>query len=346
MVFGRLFRSTPAEKPSQSEPSSDLADEHSRKDVPAFPPACQLPITSNSIVPSRDNAADKAAQTLFRIQEALDETRNAVPRPTPVADIPVAGSPTLTAAGAHVAANAFKARDISLYKSLLGGVYDGVLVLDAKGAVIASNRRAEQFLGYSEQELWGMQCEALIVGVNTRILYKLHAHAEEGRFSVVNGTCKRKDGSTFPAEVAISRIRLLNEGDLIFSIRNIERREKVREQRGLEEEAIRSTGAGIVVCGTDGLVEYANPAFLKLLALSDEQDVLKHMIGDFCSSYEQVNAMMHAPSSQGMWLGTLELVTPKGAKRDVLVSAALSQFHRGGAARIVLTMIPLPTAVR
>lgn len=345
MVFGRLFRSTPAEKSSKSEPPSDLPDD-SQKDTPAFPPVGPAPMLPPRVEPSRDNAADKVAQTLFRIQEALDESRRSSPQPAPVLPVPGSESPTLTAAGANAAANAFKARDISLYKSLLGGLYDGVLVLDAKGAVIASNRRAEQFLGYSEQELWGMQCEELIVGVNTRILYKLHAHAEEGRFSVVNGTCKRKDGTTFPAEVAISRIRLLNEGDLIFSIRNIERREKVREQRGLEEEAIRSTGAGIVVCGTDGLVEYANPAFLKILTLSDEQEVLKHMIGDFCASYEQVSAMMHAPSTQGMWLGTLELVTPKGAKREVLVSAALSQFHRGGAARIVLTMIPLPTAVR
>lgn len=300
--------------------------------------AINLPVSSTP---------DQVAQSLSRIQEALNEASKPMPA-TPVTASPPrppAPSPGLTAAAANAAATAFKARDISLFKSLLSGLYDGVLILDAKGAVINSNRRAEFFLGYTEQELWGMQCEELVVGINARVLYKLHAHAEEGRFTVVNATCKRKDGTTFPAEIAISRIRLLNEGDLIFSIRNIERREKVREHRGLEEEAMRNTGASVAVCSLEGAIEFANPAFVRLLGLAEDQDVLKHMIGDFCASYEQVNAMMHAPSSQGSWLGTLELVTPKGARREVLASAALSQLHRGAAARIVLTMIPVPKAV-
>lgn len=285
-----------------------------------------------------------SAPASVRVPQAAEPVAAPVPRQVGPG-IPGSPPPGLSAAAAATATSALKARDISLYKSLLGGLYDGILILDAKGTVIASNRRAEQFLGYTEQELWGMQCEALIVGINTRVLHKLHTHAEEGRFTVVNGTCKRRDGTSFPSEIAINRIRLLNEGDLIFSIRNIERREKVREQRGLEEEAVRSTGAGMVVCSTDGAIEFANPAFLRLLSLAEEHEVLKHLIGEFCSSYEQVQAMMHAPSSQGMWMGSMELVTSKGTKRTVLASAALSQAHRGTAARIVLTMIPLPKAV-
>lgn len=285
--------------------------------------------------------------------------------PTPVAPAPVMPAPVIPeppkpVVGAVVnrdagqepesarpagAVQASKARDISLYRSLLAGLYDGVLIFDSKGSIIGSNQRAEYFLGYSERELWGMQCEELVVGMNARVLYKLHSNAEAGRFSVVNGTCKRKDGTTFPSEIAISRIRLLNEGDLIFSIRNVERREKVREQREMSEEAIRYAGAGIVVCSTEGSIEFVNPAFLKLMSVENEMDVLKHMIGDFCSSYEVVKAMMHTPSTQGIWLGSLELVTPKGGRREVTVSAALSQVRRGGVPRLVLTMTPVPKAI-
>lgn len=282
--------------------------------------------------------ANEAARAQARLAQTMADIRTAL-------DAPNVTKPKLDTASGPASAPDRKQRDISLYRSLLGGLYDGVLVLDPKGVVIASNRRSEQFLGYSEQELWGMSCEELIAGINARVLHKLHAHAEEGRFTVVNGTCKRKDATTFPAEIAISRIHFLNEGDLIFSIRSIERREKVRAQRGLEEEAIQSSGAGIVVCSIEGTIEFANPAFVKLMNMASEQDILKHMIGDFCTSYEQVNTMMHAPSSQGNWQGTLELVTPKGAKREVMSIAALSQAHRGAAPRIVLTVIPLPKAV-
>lgn len=272
----------------------------------------------------------------------------------PVSPAPEVGAPVARPVPAPVSQSveiplppspARKAREISLYKNLLGGLYDGILILDAKGMVIGSNHRAEQFFGYSEAELWGLACETLVIGVNAKVIHKLHSHAEAGRFTVVNGTCRRKDASTFPAEIAISRIRLLNEGDLIFSIRNIERREKAREHREISEEAIRCAGAGIVVCSAGGGIEFVNPAFLKLLNVEDEQEVLKHMIGDFCASYEGVNAMMHAPSTQGIWMGSLELVTPTGAKRDVMVTAALSQTRRGGERRLVLTMTPMPKAV-
>ncbi len=243
------------------------------------------------------------------------------------------------------AATISKSRDISLYKNLMAGLYDGILIFDSAGLVIGSNPRAEFFLGYASDELWGLRCEDLVIGVNTRVLHKLHSHAQEGRFTVVNGTCKRKDGTSFPSEIAISRIRLLNEGDLIFSIRSMERREKAREGRESGEEAIRHAAAGIVVCTTEGRIAFVNPAFIKLLDAAGEEDVLNHMIGDFCTSYDGVKAMMHAPSSQGSWLGSMELATAKGLKREVLVTAAMSPTRHGAESHLVLTMTPLPKAV-
>ena len=241
--------------------------------------------------------------------------------------------------------NTIKFKDISLYKNLLSGLYDGVVICEAKGFVIGSNKRAEAFLGYSETELWGMPCESLIAGVNARILYKLNANAESGRFTVVTGICKRKDGTTFPAEIAISKIHLLNDGDLIFSIRNMERREKAREGREFSEDAVRHNGSGIVVCTIEGAIVFANPAFLKLLKMENEQDVLQHMIGDFCDSHEQVKSMIHAPSAQGTWLGNLRLVSPKGVQCEVLVTAALSTLRRNTAPHLVLNMTPLPKSI-
>ncbi len=235
--------------------------------------------------------------------------------------------------------------DISLYKNLLAGLYDGILIFDAKGAVIGSNQRAEQYFGYTSQDLWGLQCEELVVGINARLLYKLRANAEAGRFTVVNGKCKRKDGSTFPAEIAISRIHLLHDGDFIFTIHNVERRERVKDQREMSTEAVRSAGAGIVVCTQDGAIEFANPAFLKILNIENDQMVLKRLIADFCNSYETVFSMLHAPSTQGSWMGVLRLATPKGVTCDVMVSSALSQERRGGEARLVLTMMPIPKSI-
>lgn len=271
----------------------------------------------------------------------------AVPAPSAPAAAPTQdqGSTAAKEIVSAKAASISKSRDISLYKNLMAGLYDGILIVDSTGLVIGSNPRAESFLGYPGDELWGMRCEELVVGVNSRVLHMLHSHAQEGRFTVVNGSCKRKDGTSFPSEIAISRIRLLNEGDLIFSIRSTERREKAREGRESGEEAIRFAAAGILVCTTEGRIVFVNPAFVKLLGAAGEEDVLNHMIGDFCTSYEVAKAMTHAPSSQGTWLGSLELVTAKGIKREVLVTAAMSPTKHGNESHLVLTMTPLPKAV-
>jgi PAS domain S-box-containing protein len=307
------------ESPAGTQPTNGSA---------AAPPSASAP-------PPAADPAESMDASLMNLTEQFSEISKLLSDPPPAAS----SAPT-SSAGSPA-----KGKDISLYKNLLSGLYDGVLIFDFKGSVIASNKRAETFLGYSEPELWGMQCESLITGVNARILYKLNTNAEAGRFTVVTGTCKRKDGTTFPAEIAISKIHLLNEGDLIFSIRNLERREKARESREFGEDAVRHNGSGIVVCSTDGAIVFANPAFLKLLKMEDEQEVLQHMIGDFCDSHEQVKAMIHAPSSQGTWLGNLRLVSPKGVQCDVLVTAALSTLRRNSAAHLVLNMTPLPKSI-
>ena len=317
----RFFQKNKGEK-------KDIADAPQTEAVPADQPPAQPPATG----------VDATLTSLDLIQQALAGL-DSVNKQRPA----VAGSPA--APERPDASEQKKANDTSLYKKLLSGLYDGILIFDAKGTVIGSNQRAEMFFGYTEAEVWGLQCQDMVAGMNARMLCKLHEHAQSGRFTVVNGTCKRKDGSTFPAEIAISRIHLLNEGDLIFSIRNLERREKAREAREMSDEAVRGSGAGIVICSGDGTIEFVNPAFLTLINVQDEQQVLKSMIGDFCTSYEAVKAMIHSPSSQGTWLGTIELLTPGGQRRKVLLAAAMSNIHHGAEMHLVLTMFPIPMAI-
>ncbi|MDD4870854.1 MAG: PAS domain-containing protein [Kiritimatiellae bacterium] len=279
---------------------------------------------------------EEALKSLAAIREALAMDLKS---PTSVVR-PVQTSPAITEA------NRERSKDRKLYEALLTGLYDGVVIFDAKGSVIGSNKRAEQFFGYNAMELWNMPCDQLIPALGIRVLMKIKTYAESGRFTVVNASCTRKDKSTFPAEIAISRINLLNEGDLILSIRNLERREKARQRHEMEIEALRWTGAGIIICDSQGMIEYANPAMLKLLHIQEEKDILKHFVGEICTSYESAIALLQSPSTHGIWLGKLELRTPDGHTRDVLAIASLCEKQRDGKANLVVTMIPLPMVVK
>ncbi len=237
-------------------------------------------------------------------------------------------------------------QDDILYRRLLNGLYDGVLLVDSRGTVFCGNRRAEKFFGYSDDEFWSLSIESLIRGVNPKVLYKIRNHTDTGRFTVINAVCKRKDGTTFPSEIAINHIGLFNKDDMIFSIRNTERREKSRELQELRDDALRGAGTAIAVCDTEGLIKYANPAFIRLTETASDEEVLKRFMGDFFTSNEAVNALIRTPSQRGFWMGNLVILAASGAKqKNVLAMSNLAPARPGAANRLVVTLTPVPRSV-
>lgn len=275
-----------------------------------------------------------------KIMESQAPAPEPLERPLPDAPAAPPASDTASAPTANE-----KTRDISLYKALLSGLYDGVLIFNAKGFVIASNQRINQFLGYTESELWNMSCDQLIVAITPRILAKIIAYVESGRFTVVNTDCRRKDGTVFPAEIAISRIHFLQDGDFIFSIRNLDRREKARVRHELESNALRHACSGIAVCNLEGQIEYANPAFASLLNAQEEKDVVRRSIGEFCVSPETALVLTRATITQGFWFGRLDLRMQDGMARAVIATGGICPAKNDSPAHIVLTLTALPKTI-
>jgi PAS domain S-box-containing protein len=234
--------------------------------------------------------------------------------------------------------------DRTLYRSLLAGLYDGVLIVDPKGYIIGSNPRIESFFGYTEADLWDTPCADLIPKLTPQVQNKIRSSTQTGRFTVVSAQGRRKNGDSFPAEIAISRIHLLHDDDLIFSIRNLERREKARQTHEMATEALRSTAAAVVVCRGDGRIEYANPAFHKLLQIEAGTDVIRAFIGDFCTSAEAATALIRTPSTHGTWMGPIQMTTHKGIALDFMGTAAASSRKRMED-HVILTLTPLPRRI-
>jgi PAS domain S-box-containing protein len=234
-------------------------------------------------------------------------------------------------------------RDTKLFKSLLSSLYDAVLIVDLKGTVIESNPRAEKFFEYTQAELWNTHCSELIEAISTRVLNKIQQHAESGRFTVINVNCRRKNGSTFPAEIAVSKIHMLHEGDLIFSIRNLEKREKGKGEYEMELEGFRFAGAGLVLCNLDGLIECVNPAFIRLLQYDREDEVENSNLRDFCQQPEVVDEFLKPGSKEGAWIGRLKMRSGKGWDREFIATAVQSSYKEG--LHFILTMTPVPKQI-
>ncbi len=121
----------------------------------------------------------------------------------------------------------------SPYKRLLQSIYDAVLITDCEGVVEDCNQRAMDFLRHSRAALLGMKVPQFICGVDESVMSSIRKNLMDHRYTLIEGTCKRKDGSTFPSEIAVNRLDLDPDGRLCFFIRDISVRKSA--QNALEE---------------------------------------------------------------------------------------------------------------
>ncbi len=123
------------------------------------------------------------------------------------------------------------------YQRLLQSVYDAVLITDARGIVREFNRRAVTFFRYSADDLLGMRVPRLIAGADDAVISTIRKNLIEHRYTLIEGTCRRRDGSSFPSEIAVNRLDTEQEGRLCFFVRDISVRKRALD--ALEEAILK-----------------------------------------------------------------------------------------------------------
>ena len=81
-----------------------------------------------------------------------------------------------------------------------------------------------------------------------------------------------KDGTKFACEVTVSVIDLMDPGDLVFTVRNVERRRKTNEMLRAKEGAFSIAPIALFSCDPDGRFTNVNAAFLAMFDLATEED--------------------------------------------------------------------------
>lgn len=203
--------------------------------------------------------------------------------PLPVLDVASSAAGALLPAdeqrdGSSLAAaateeTAYKSDHRSLYKQLLSGLYDAVLVTDPKGHVIDSNARVSEFFTYTPEEIWDMPISELVPGVNTALIARIQQGLAGEKFVLLDGRCLRKDRSTFAAEIAISPINLMNDGDFVFCIRNIDRRHVQMQRLKSCQSLLNHVVSASAACDPDANIKVANAALIRLLGLTNPSDL-------------------------------------------------------------------------
>lgn len=163
------------------------------------------------------------------------------------------------------------------YKNLFKHSHDALFILDPKkGVIVEANPRVQEMLGYAPEELVGRpMCD----------LYPDEATALASFFSDVmkNGegqtdllSCRGKTGEKRNADISAFLIEEGGEVLAVASVRDITDR-KQEEYESLQKlsSAIEHAGESIVITDKRGIIEYVNPAFVKITGFSTTEAIGK-----------------------------------------------------------------------
>lgn len=167
-----------------------------------------------------------------------------------------------------------------LYYQLMNGLYDVIFVLDDDGHVIDCNSRSEEIFGYSPDDVWNMPIEKIVYGMNNRMFNLLKKNLTNKRHILIDARCFRSIGTSFLAEVGVSTVQLTRSQNVVFSIRNVERRKNSAEELRKYRAALDILPIAAFTCDLHGSFEVLNPLVLRALGMVDEMEAQKKHFGE------------------------------------------------------------------
>jgi len=205
--------------------------------------------------------ADTAEPDVITELEAADEETEAAldatpppvpsstPAPPPSAPPPVASRPSSRA----------------LFRQVLDSQYDAVLITDVKGHIVNTNRRTHELFGFGADETWDLHVSRLIPGITDTMIQQLLAGLSRERYIMVVGRCTPKETDSFTGEIAISEITLTQDGNLLFCIRNIDRRYQAQQRLQSARRLLDHIPTPSISCDRDGNIRVVSMSLARLL---------------------------------------------------------------------------------
>jgi PAS domain S-box-containing protein len=192
--------------------------------------------------------------------------------PDAFGDAEVRRAQLLTVNAASALDRTDRRRELEEYETVLETVRDELYVLDGDGYVEMVTDALAESLGYDREELEGahasvMADEATRREGERRILDLLVT--PEAVSNTFEGTFVEKDGTEMPVEIELS---LLPHGDsfrgTVGTVRDISERRRREEELDVLQRAVTEAGIGLVMYGADGLFEYVNDHYARVLGSS------------------------------------------------------------------------------
>jgi PAS domain S-box-containing protein len=168
------------------------------------------------------------------------------------------------------------------YALVIDSLIDSLITLNKTGTIESFNPASERIFGYLKGEVIGQNINLLIPGsyhseANNYLLKHIYTYEKQtigiGREMIG----RRKDGSTFVMELAVSELNVGEELHFTGIVRDISDR-KIAEQNVLDEKArllavIDNVVDGIITINEKGIIETFNPAAARIFGYSPDEAI-------------------------------------------------------------------------
>jgi len=221
------------------------------------------------------------------------------------------------------------------FESLLEAVPDALVGVDHAGVIRFVNRQTELLFGYDRDDLVGAPMETL-VPESVRSVHKTH---REGYFAApftrTMGTdlelhARRRDGTQFPVDVALSHTDTEDGPMVIAAVRDMTERKKAEEGRRHSDRLaaiVEHSDDAIIGKTLDGIVTSWNPAAERMFGYSAQEVTGKSI--DLLSPPGQTGEMQTilARIRAGQPVERLEATRVRKDGSAITVSLTVSPIH-------------------
>lgn len=236
----------------------------------------------------------------------------------------------------------FRAREDgqpSRYQELLQSMYDAAIITGLSGAIVDTNVRAREFLLRDREELHRLTIFDVVAGSDESLIQTLLQNLENERYTLIQAHCLRKDGSYFPAEIAVNKLQI-GQMHLVFFVRDITLRRQAEEMLRTEHNAIQNAGNGIAVADMAARLEYVNPAVERMWGYPGAGSLIGGDVRELFTDRPAAAAMIaQALDGQQTWMGELRAMRRDGSQFDVQASAARNRNTDGELVGIVFSFV-------
>jgi len=216
------------------------------------------------------------------------------------------------------------------YRSLFEDTRDALMLVDRDG-FSDCNEQALKLFGidsvetFTEYSPWELAPSTQPDGSESKAMALKHIETafNEGE-AFFEWTHQRPDGTTFAAEVKLSRFDYQGDPAVHAIVRNISGRKAREKQLNQFRKAVEQTGHAVYITETDGTIEYANPAFEEITgygrpeAIGREPSILKS--GEHEESfYEQ---LWETLNSGDQWVS--EVIDQRANGEEVVLNQTIS----------------------